>query len=147
MATPAQTYIQLDLDFILGVYRPLLRTMEAAVILHDCSDQHVVNLLDEGKLRGYDLRGSAESKRTLRILRYTAEHMALRPEMALRHIPMADLLPIQRPTFQRGELARWFGVSETTVGEWPLSGPRTDRRSIYFRDSVIKFLEYREIQN
>jgi len=137
--------IQQEFDFLLGSYRPLLRVEEARLILHDCSDRHVENLLDAGRILGIDISGSGEGKRCLRLWKHTVIHLALRPEHALATIPLSDLLPHHRPTIYRRELARWCGCAENTVAAWELAGPRTDNRSVYHREAVIEFFTQREV--
>jgi hypothetical protein len=141
---PATAY-QLELDFILGSYRPLIRVAEAQVLLHDCSDRHVLDLLDEGVLTGVDLAGRGQTKRLVRLWRHVVLHVALQPQKPVRTVPVEDLLPTRRETVLRTEVERWFQVSASTVAEWGLKGPRTDHRAIIYRRALVQFLDERAI--
>lgn len=138
--------LQFEFDWLLAHTRPLLRVAETATLLGDCSEQHVHNLLDAGKLRGIDVSGQAEERRAVRIWRHTILHLLLKPGVDCAPVHLEDLLPHARPTIWRRELAAWCACAENTVAEWGLRGPRTDTRSLYDRAEVLRFLREREIK-
>ncbi|MDR1304488.1 MAG: hypothetical protein LBK76_04610 [Verrucomicrobiales bacterium] len=135
---------QLEFDWLVATYRPLLTVSETQIILHDCSAQHVLNLLDEGRLAGVDI-GNGSVERCVRVWRHAALHAALKPELPLPVIATGEILPHHRPTIFQHELARWCGCAANTVAGWGLAGPRTDRRNVFFREAVIEFLERQKI--
>jgi hypothetical protein len=139
---------QQEFDWLLGTQRPLLRVSEAARVLHDCSERHVIDQVDEGTLRAYNLasEGTDADRRLLRLDRASVLHRALGIRTPYMPVPVAHWLPVQRPSVHAVELARWFGVARNTVVEWNLAGPASDGRSVFFTKAVIEFLESREVQ-
>lgn len=137
---------QPEFDYLVGSYRPLLRISEASVILHDCVRQHVLNLIDVGLLRAFDLTPIQDpnKRRLLRLDRACCIHRAFRSG-PYQPQPVSELLPIRRPTVQVIEIARWFGVDDETVTAWDLPRPSTDRRSLVLTADLIQFLAEREI--
>lgn len=141
------TSIQTEFDWLLARFRPLLRPEEAALFLHDCTPRTVLNFVDDGKLRAFDLSAKwPKNKHALvRIWTYTVVHQAINAQRPMPMADVADILPFKRPTVQAQELAGWFGVDADTVASWNISGPTTDRKNVFYRENVIEFLKAREI--
>jgi hypothetical protein len=138
-----------QLDFLLALFRPWLTTDEAAFLLDDCTDQHVRDLVDSGHLRAVNIASSADSRRELRIYRYTVEHRIIRPKAPLTIIGPGEILPTQRPTILRREAAKWLGCTEQHISNLALPGPRdrdTDTRHRIHREAFVEFLTLREIK-
>jgi hypothetical protein len=146
------TTLQQEFDWLLATNRPLLCVAEAARLLHDCSERHVIDLIDEGRLRAYNLASSVEQeagRRLVRVLRADALRLALAGESTAAarplNVPIAEWLPVQRPSLHAVEIARWFGVARNTVVSWDLKGPKSDNRSIFYTTALVTFLQSREI--
>ena len=141
MNTPHQT----ELDFLLGVYRPLLTAQEATIFLGDCDPERIAALVDEGKLLAVNI-GTGSVERCLRIWRYSAEHLGFFSDRPFRRLNIHALMPHTRPTFWRREVAQMLGCTEQHVTNLDLKGPSISTRAIYFRESVIEFITSREIK-
>jgi len=136
-----------QLDFLSGLFSPLMRVEQAAFMLDDCGWDKVAELLDEGKLRGINVAGPGAEKRSLRIYLYSVQQLVMRPKWPLVYLPVAQFLPHERPTILRRELARMLTVTEQHVSNLNLSGPRGDHdtRHRIWREAVIEFLTAREV--
>lgn len=136
-----------QLDFLLALFRPWLTKGEAAFLLDDCSEDHVLDLIDEGKLRAVNIAKNEDTRREVRIYRYTVEHRLLAPRLPIHQVPASAIIPHSRPTILRRELAEWLGCTEQHISNLNLSGPRDghDTRHRIFRDAAVNFLEAREI--
>lgn len=142
MNTPVE-----QLDFLLALFRPLLTPAEVAFVLDDCSERHVLDLIDEGKLRAVNIASDVHTRRTLRIYRYSVEHAILAPDRPLTIVPPEHILPHQRPTILRREFASLLGCTEQHVSNLNLDGPRdrgSDTRHRIYRHAAIDFLTSRE---
>jgi hypothetical protein len=138
-----------QLDFLLALFRPLLSVEEAAFILDDASPDHVRDLVEEGRLRAVDIASTEDrSRRCLRVYRYSAEHLVMRPRLKLTLVPVSTILPHERPTFLRRELSNLLGCTEQHVSNLSLPGPRHagDARHRIYREAVIGFLTEREVK-
>jgi hypothetical protein len=142
-----------QLDFWHALFRPLVTTAEAAVLCGGCTDRHVLDLLDEGLLRGVNIALSADTRRDLRIYRYSAHHYLIDNESPLPQIDVATTLPHSRPTILRHELADWLSCSGQHISnlgkERVITGPGRangrEARNLFHRASVIDWLTTREI--
>jgi hypothetical protein len=136
-----------QLDFLLALFRPLLTKSEAAFLLDECSEDHVLNLIDEGQLRAVNIASNIETRREVRIYRYSVEHRIMAPTLPLHRVPPGTIIPHFRPTILRRELAEWLGCTEQHISNLSLPGPRDghDTRHRIWRDSVVEFLTNREI--
>lgn len=136
-----------QLDFLLALFRPLLTLGEAAFLLDDCSERHVLDLLDEGKLRGINIASSTETRREIRIYRYSVEHRVMVPLLPLTTIEPEKIFPHHRPTVLRREAALWLGCTEQHISNLDLDGPRdsADVRHRIHRAALVDFLTKREI--
>lgn len=137
-----------QLDFLLALFRPWVTKAEAAFILDDCSEDHVLDLIDEGKLRAINIARDLETRREVRIFRYSVEHRVLAPKLPLCSIPAESIIPHARPTILRRELADWLNCTEQHISNLALDGPRDnhDTRHRIWREAAVKFLTGREIQ-
>lgn len=136
-----------QLDFLLALFRPLLSTAEAAFLLDDATPQHVLDLLDEGKLRACNIAHGTDTRRVVRIYRYSIEHRIISPRLPLHAIPVDSIIPHHRPTILRRELADWLGCTEQHISNLALAGPRDrhDTRHRIHREAIVEFLTAREI--
>jgi hypothetical protein len=136
-----------QLDFLLALFAPYLRVEQAACLLDDCSPEHVTDLVEEGKLRAIDIASADATKRSLRIYRYSVEHLIIRPHSPLTAVPVSHVIPHERPTLLRRELARLIQCTEQHISNLNLPGPRGghDTRHRIYRDAVVEFLTAREI--
>lgn len=136
-----------QLDFLLALFRPWITTSEAAFLFDDCSEKHVLNLIDEGALRAVNIARAADTRREVRIYRYTVEHRIIAPKHPIHAIPAESIIPHHRPTILRRELSDWLGCTEQHVSNLNLTGPRDqhDTRHRIYREAVVEFLESREI--
>lgn len=137
-----------QLDFFNAFWRPLLRTDEAAWMLDECSERHVLDLLDEGKLRGVNI-AAEPTRRLVRVWRWSVQHR-LMPKIAsapLSDIGVEQIITHHRPTVLRRELAAWLACSEQHISNLNLPGPRdrSDTRHIIHRDAVLTFLNSRTL--
>jgi len=134
-------------DFLLALFRPLLTLGETAFLLDECSERHVLNLLDEGKLRGVNIAKSTETRREIRIYRYSVEHRIMVPLLPLTSIEPERIFPHSRPTILRREAALWLACTEQHVSQLALAGPRdsSDVRHRIYRDALVAFLTSRDI--
>lgn len=137
-----------QLDFLLALFRPLITTAEAAFLLDDSTPQHVLDLLDEGAVRAINIARDTDTRREVRIYRYSVEHRIMAPRLPLHAIPVDAIIPHHRPTILRRELADWLGCTEQHVSNLALQGPRDahDTRHRIHREAVVQFLTTREIQ-
>lgn len=136
-----------QLDFLLALFRPWITKAEAAFLLDDASEDHVLDLVDEGVLRAVNIARAADTRREVRIYRYTVEHRILLPRTASHAVPVDAIIPHHRPTILRRELSDWLGCTEQHVSNLNLTGPRDqhDTRHRIYREAVVEFLESREI--
>lgn len=136
-----------QLDFLLGLFRPLLTTAEAAFILDECSDQHVRDLVDEGRLLAVNVAASTDTRPHLRIWRYSVEHRVMVPLLPITRVPVDQIIPHHRPTILRRELAAWIGCTEQHVSNLNLPGPRGagDARHRIHRSAVVEWLTTRDL--
>ena len=136
-----------QIDFLLALFRPWITKGEAAFLLDDCSEDHVLDLLDEGKLRAVNIANAEDTRREIRIYRYTVEHRMIAPRLPMHQVPASAIIPHCRPTILCRELADWLGCTERHVRNLALAGPRDahDTRHRIFRDAAVNFLEAREI--
>ena len=116
-------------------------------MLDEASDQHVRDLLDEGKLRGVNIAASAATRREVRVYRYSVEHRIIAPKYPLTLVPVEQMLPIHRPVILRRELASWLSCSESHITNLDLDGPRdhNDSRHRIYREAAVNFLTSREL--
>jgi hypothetical protein len=140
-----------QLDFFL--LRVLLELPEAGVMLGDVTTDHVVGLVEAGKLRAVDIasrRSDSPKERCLRIYRYSVEHLLLWPKQPFTIIPVAQMMPHGRPQLLRRELAWLMSCTDRHVAnlDLPRSGNISlasfDRLPRYPREGVVKFLTDRE---
>lgn len=141
--------LPVQLDFYRDLFRPLVTTEQAAWMLDEATPRHIENLLDEGKLRGLNIATQQDTRRTLRIWRYSVE-CRLMPKLTGKPIPELSpehVITHQRATVLRRELAYWLGCSEQHVSNLALPGPRDrhDTRHLIDRGAVINFLTTRTI--
>lgn len=136
-----------QLDFLFALFRPLLTLGEAAFLLDDASERHVLDLLDEGRVRGVNIATVEDTRRTLRIYRWSVEHIIFCPAAPLTSIDVDQLLPHHRPTILRRELASWLACTEQHISNLDLDGPRTadDTRHRIHRAAILNFLRNREV--
>jgi hypothetical protein len=139
----------LQLTFYSALWRPLITTDEAAWMLDECSERHVLDLLDEGKLRGVNIAASGETRRLLRIWRYSVTHR-LMPKLAKHPLPEVsaeEVITHQRATVLRRELAYWLSCTEQHVSNLGLPGPRdrSETRHLIHRTAVVDFLTTRTL--
>lgn len=137
-----------QLDFLLALFRPWVTKAEAAFLLDDCSEDHVLNLIDEGALRAINIAKSTDTRREVRIFRYSVEHRVLAPKLPLCAIAAESIIPHARPTILRRELADWLNCTEQHISNLNLDGPRDshDTRHRIWRESAVQWLTSREIQ-
>lgn len=134
-----------QLDFLLALFRPLLTLAEAAFLLDECSERHALDLLDEGKLRGVNIATSTDTRREIRIYRYSVEHRVMVPLLPLTPVSPEHIFPHHRPTVLRREAAQWLHCTEQHISNLALAGPRIDARHIIHRAALVEFLTRREI--
>jgi hypothetical protein len=137
-----------QLDFLLALFRPFLTKADAAFLLDDCAEEKILALIDEGKLRAINIATDTDTRRELRIYRYTVEHRLLSPTTAWGTISPELIIPHHRPTVLCRELADWLSCTERHVRNLNLSGPRDshDTRHRIWRESAVEFLTARELQ-
>ena len=137
-----------QMDFILALFRPWLRTEEAGFLLDDASDQHIRDLIDEGKLLGINIASAQETRLEVRVYRYSVEHRIMAPLRSLTIISPEEIIPHHRPTILRRELASWLACSEAHIGNLQLDGPRdgNDSRHRIHRSAAVAFLTERLIK-
>jgi hypothetical protein len=137
-----------QLDFLLALFRPWLTKGEAAFLLDDCSEDHVLDLIDEGKLRAINIAADTETRREIRIYRYSLEHRVMAPRLPMHQVPAEAIIPHHRPTVLCRELAEWLACTERHIRNLALDGPRDshDTRHRIWRESAVQFLTSREIQ-
>jgi|GEM_PF-4227308 len=137
-----------QLDFLLALFTPLITVEQACFLLDDCDWHKIDQLLDSGRIRGVDIRSGQAEKRCIRIYRYTVEHLILRPSVPIFHIGINQMMPHERPTILRRELARMINATEQHISNLNLPGPRGrhDTRHRIYRDAVCEFLNEREIK-
>lgn len=131
------------------LFRPLVTIEQAAWMLDEASPRHIEHLIDEGKLRGLNIATREDSRRTLRVWRYSIECRLL-PNMfgqPLPEIPAEQVIAHHRPTVMRRELAYWLNCTEQHVSNLNLKGPRdrSDARHIIFREAALDFLTSRTL--
>jgi hypothetical protein len=137
-----------QLDFLFALFRPLISTADAGFLLDDCSERHVLDLVDEGQLLAINIAVDTTGRRELRIHRYSVLHRIARPKRPLGRVPADKIIPHFRPTVLRRELADWMSCSEQHISNLNLAGPRDghDRRHRIYRHAVVDFLTTREIK-
>lgn len=146
-----------QIDFLLVLFRPLLTVDETRYLLGEPSPQLVVDRLEDSTLRGVDISAEGEEagRRSLRIYRYTVEHLVFRPGTKISHLPVESIFPHALPVFRREEVARILNCTTKHVGNLPLSGPQissgasassAERTQRITRASLIEFLNQREIK-
>jgi hypothetical protein len=137
-----------QMDFMLALFRPWLRTEEAGFLLDDASEWHVRDLIDEGKLLAINIAVGTDTRRDLRVYRYSVEHRIMAPHRELTIVSPEEIIPHHRPTVLRRELASWLACSEAHVGNLQLDGPRdgSDTRHRIYRASAVSFLTERLIK-
>lgn len=139
-----------DLDLLLAGFNPLLKVADACFLLDDCSPDHVVRLIDCGKLRAVDIRTPQASQRAIRIYRYTVEHLKLRPDLPLCWIDPEEIFIHSRDTWLRREVQALLSCSDDHVRNLALPGPRySGGRNGMHRvnaTALAEFLREREIQ-
>lgn len=145
-APPRESSIQLD--FLLALFKPFVTKSDAAFLLDDCHVDHVLDLVDEGRLLAVNIAADDRSgRREIRIHRYSVLHRIAAPRKPLQRVPVDQIIPHHRPTILRRELAAWLSCTEQHVSNLNLSGPRDshDTRHRIYRDSAVNFLTTREI--
>lgn len=146
MSTTAQPEQQLD--FFLALFRPLITKAATAFFLDDCHEDHVLDLVAEGKLLAVNIALHTDTRREIRIYYYSAVHRALRPKLPLQRVPVDSIIPHHRPTILRRELAAWMSCTEQHVSNINLPGPRDghDSRHRVHRWAFVEWLTTREIK-
>jgi hypothetical protein len=146
-----------QLDFFSTLFLTLLTKEEAACYLDDCSTRHVLDLIDEGKLRGVDIAstwqprtkaGELQHHREVRVYRYSAEWLVKHPTTTLPRVTFDEIVKFHlRETLLRREVAHLLNCTEQHVSNLALPGPRHqgDARHRVYRAELISFLTRREI--
>lgn len=144
-----------QLDFLWAVFRPLLTTDEAAYLLGDTSDDLVIKLVDNGAVRAVNIAAEDDTRRCLRVYRYSLEHRLLYPGQPLTMLAPETIFPHNREKFRRDEVAVLLNCTARHVANLNLPGPRIsaeacqasiDRTPRHWRAGLIEFLQSREIK-
>jgi hypothetical protein len=136
-----------QLDFLASLFSPLITTEQAAFILDDCSPRHVLDLVDEGKLRAISIASGDADRRELRIFSYSVHWLVREPVKPFPAVELDRIIPHSRPTLLRSELARLLSCSERHVSNLNLDGPRGqhDKRHRVYREAVLAWLAAAEV--
>ena len=136
-----------QLDFLLALFRPWITKSEAAFLLDDCSEDYILALVDSGTLRAVNIASAEDTRREVRIYRYTVERRIIAPAHPAGRVPVDAIIPHHRPTILCRELSDWLGCTERHVRNLALAGPRDrhDTRHRIYREAVVEFIESREI--
>ena len=142
-------------DFLLALFRPLLTVDEASLLTDGLDPSHIRNLIDEGKFRAINIASSTETARSLRIYRYSVEHLLICPKRPLALVPVETILSHSRPHFLKWEVANLLSCTTRHIENLQtaelLPGPSLslgsmNRNPRYTREGVIEFLTTREVK-
>lgn len=144
-------------DFWSLFFPPMLKPEQAAEFLDDVHRRLVLDLCEEGKLRAINIASRDDTRREVRIYRYSAQWLAeatRRKCKAPKHPPVETLLPHSRPNLTLREVAQFLACDERHVrnlamitgGPASLTGPQiSERHNRISRPALIAFLNAREI--
>jgi hypothetical protein len=158
-APQPQTRAGGQMDFLLCLFRPLLKVDEAAYLLGDPSPQTITRRLEDGTLRGVDISeaGAEAGRRELRVYRYSVEHQYCPATRGRRVelIPVEMIFPHGRDVFRRDEVAQILNCTAKHVGNLAFDGPQlsraaskasADRCPRVTRAALTEFLNAREVR-
>lgn len=98
--------IQLCFESFAPFFRPFLTVPEVRFLFDDCSESHVVEMIECGRLRALNVALSLSTRRSLRIFRHSVDRILIPSLRRLRGEPKLEaLLPHLRPSFLAREIA------------------------------------------
>jgi hypothetical protein len=149
----------LQFDFMLSLMSPLVNLEHASLLLGGCSDQHVTNLIDEGRLRAVNIAVSLETRRNLCVWRHSLERF-VRAQAGIwmpkeEPVSPAQIFATVRDPVLKSEAAHLLDCSPRHIERLAearlimagsLSLGSMNRCPRYSRSGLINFLLSREIK-
>lgn len=130
-------------------FREMLSLEEASILLDDMHTERVMQLVEEGRLRGVNIALKTETRREVRVWRYSVQWLAevRRRKCQRPPAPLVDqLIPIQRRNLHCKEVADLLACSERHVRNLRLDGPELSaHHHRVTRAALVQFLRDREI--
>lgn len=135
-------------------FRPLLTIEQASELLDEVERHSIVAYCQEGKLRGWNIATSKDTRPAYRIALYSVQWLGESSrrgrKLPVQHPPVESLFPHQRANLLHREAAQFLQCDEAHVRNLTaaaqLDGPQfSERQNRVARTALTDFLNRREI--